>query len=250
MERVNVGGYSTVRASRTELAHEIAEQCRKARNAAEPPRPWLVFSSNGQGIALAGANPDFDTAMDAAEVIHADGMSVVIASRILTRRPIVERSATTDLFHDVAKVAQQQGLRFFILGGSEDMNARAVAQMQELYPNLKIVGRQHGYFGRDQDAEICAQIVKAQTDVLWVGLGKPLQEIWSHRNRDALRGVGCIKTCGGLYAFLTGDAPRAPLWMQKVGLEWAYRFAQEPRRLFKRYLITNALSAWRLLTRT
>jgi N-acetylglucosaminyldiphosphoundecaprenol N-acetyl-beta-D-mannosaminyltransferase len=250
LETVRVGGFDTVRADRTELAKWISAVCLNARSADDKAPPVLVFSSNGQGIALSGRNKAFDEAMACADVIHADGMPVVFASRLLTRTPIRERSATTDLFHDVAKVALRDGLRFYVLGSTDKQNADAVDAMHKLYPGLQIVGRRHGYFSVEEDEEICREIVAAGTDVLWVALGKPKQEIWSLRNRDRLTGVGCIKTCGGLYAFLTGDAPRAPNWMQKLGLEWFYRFAQEPRRLFARYFITNAQSAWRLMTKT
>ncbi|ALV25842.1 WecB/TagA/CpsF family glycosyltransferase [Pannonibacter phragmitetus] len=250
LETVRIGGFDTVTADRTELASWMAAVCAETREGRRQGPPALLFSSNGQGIALSGKNAAFDEAMAAADVIHADGMPVVFASRLLTRTPIRQRSATTDLFHDVAKVALRDGLRFYVLGSTEKQNADAVSAMQRLYPGLQIAGRRHGYFSDEEDEEICREIVAAGTDVLWVALGKPKQEIWSLRNRGRLTGVGCIKTCGGLYAFLTGDAPRAPGWMQNLGLEWFYRFAQEPRRLFARYFITNAQSAWRLMTKT
>lgn len=244
-----VGGLHTVRADRRELAEWISSYCLAARS--NPASfPALVFSSNGQGIALHGQNVAYDSAMAVADVIHADGMSVVFASRLLTNSPIRGRSATTDLFHDVARVAERDGLKFFVLGSTEEQNAAAVAAMKRLYPHVNIVGRRNGYFSEDEEQDICNEIVAAGTDVLWVGLGKPKQEIWSARNRRRLAGVGCVKTCGGLYAFLAGDAPRAPRWMQSAGLEWLYRLAQEPRRLFLRYFITNLQSAWRLLTKT
>lgn len=250
IETVLVGGYQTARASRSELSTWLTRRCLRNIPDRGAMLPALVFSSNGQGVALAGNNTAYDAAMAAADVIHADGMSVVMASRILTPTPIRGRSATTDLFDDIAAEAQTHGLSFFVLGATEDENARAVAAMKRKYPRLRIVGRRNGYFGRDEDASVCAEIVASKADVLWVGLGKPLQEIWSFTNREALRGVGCIKTCGGLYAFLTGDSPRAPEWMQRAGMEWFYRLAREPRRLFRRYLVTNTISTYRLLMRT
>lgn len=242
LETVRVGGFDTVLADRDELAAWIGDMCQSG-----PAVPPIVFSSNGQGIALAGKNPEYDAAMAAADVIHADGMPVVMASKLLTKTPIRGRSATTDLFHDVAKVALERDLSFFVLGSSEEQNLKAVEQMQIMYPGLKVVGRRNGYFSEDENAEVCAEIVASGADVLWVGLGKPKQEAWCHQNREALAGVGCIKTCGGLYAFLAGDAPRAPEWMQRAGLEWFFRFIKDPRRLFKRYLVTNTQSAWRMI---
>jgi exopolysaccharide biosynthesis WecB/TagA/CpsF family protein len=241
LETVRVGGLPTVRADRIELSEWIGNVCQS-----RPALPALVFSSNGQGIALYGQNPDYDAAMDDADVIHADGMPVVMASKWLTKTPIRGRSATTDLFHDVAEVAQNRGLKFFVLGATEKQNESATKQMKALYPGLEIVGRRNGYFSEAETATICAEIVSSGADILWVGLGKPKQEIWSHQNREALAGISVIKTCGGLYAFLSGDAPRAPKWMQKAGLEWLYRLSGNPKRLFKRYLVTNLQAMYRL----
>jgi exopolysaccharide biosynthesis WecB/TagA/CpsF family protein len=248
LETTLVGGLATVCAGRDELAEWIVQYCKAVKDTSKDRLPALVFSSNGQGIALHGQDAEYDAAMAAADVIHADGMSVVFASRFLTNAPIRERSATTDLFHNVARVAERDGLNFFILGSTESQNKLAVAEMKRLYPKLHIVGRRNGFFSEDEDEAVCAEIVAAGTDVLWVGLGKPKQEIWSARNRNRLRGVGCIKTCGGLYAFLSGDSPRAPEWMQNLGLEWVYRTSQDPKRLLWRYVVTNPKSVWKMVT--
>jgi exopolysaccharide biosynthesis WecB/TagA/CpsF family protein len=87
-------------------------------------------------------------------------------------------------------------------------------------------------------------------DVLWLGLGSPLQESFAVRNRLRLKGVGWIRTCGGMLDYYSGRAPRAPLWMQKAGLEWLFRSAQEPQRLGSRYLRTNLPALYHLLTKT
>lgn len=245
LKTVHVGGLPTALADRTELSQWIGDVCQS-----NPALPALVFSSNGQGIALYGQNPAYDAAMNAADVIHADGMPVVLASKWLTKTPIRGRSATTDLFHDVAKVAKKRDLKFFILGAQEEQNKKAVEQMKVLYPEVEIVGRRNGYFSSAENAHVCAEIVASGADVLWVGLGKPKQEIWCHQNREALAGVSVIKTCGGLYAFLAGDAPRAPEWMQKMGLEWLYRLKGDPKRLLKRYLVTNTQAIYRLVRAT
>ncbi|MBV6656324.1 MAG: WecB/TagA/CpsF family glycosyltransferase [Devosiaceae bacterium] len=245
LDRAHVGGFDTVLADRFGLAQWIDEVCVQ-----KPPRPALVFSSNGQGIALAGSNADYDAAMAAADVIHADGMPVVMASKLLTRTPIAGRSATTDLFHDVSRLAQGTGRSYFILGASEAQNRAAVERVREIYPAITIAGRRNGYFSEDESASVCEDIVASGADIVWVGLGKPKQEIWCHANRDRLRGVSVIKTCGGLCAHLAGDEPRAPRWMQKSGVEWLYRLSRDPKRLSKRYLQTNPVAAYRLVRGT
>ncbi len=246
---VRIGGFDTARVTRTELAELMVADCHAAREQAAAWTPKLVFSSNGQGIALAGKDDTFLTTMNEADVIHADGMPVVLASRA-TKRSLPDRIATTDFFHDAARAAEREGLRFFFLGASEPQNAAAVARVREMYPKLEVAGRHHGYFDSDETQAVLQQIVDARTDVLWVALGKPRQERWCVEFRDALAGVGWMKTCGGLYAFLAGDAPRAPRWMQAVGLEWLYRALGDPRRLLWRYLTTNPYAFWRILRHT
>ncbi|MDX2236150.1 MAG: WecB/TagA/CpsF family glycosyltransferase [Hyphomonadaceae bacterium] len=246
---VRVGGFDTIIATRKALAAHMVRDCLAAR--ADPRAlPKLVFSSNGQGIALAGADPAFAAAMAQADMIHADGMPVVHAARLLTRTPLPERIATTDFFHDAAQAACAARLRFFLLGGDALQNERACEAARRLHPGLAIVGNRDGYFPDSETDAVCRQIRDSGADVLWVALGKPKQELWSLAHRDRLRGVGWIKTCGGLYAFLAGDAARAPRWMQRAGLEWAHRMGQEPGRLAGRYLTTNAHALWRLATRT
>lgn len=247
--RVMVGGLPTVSVTRSQLAEMMAEDCLSARNAAEPVSPKLVFSSNGQGVSLAGMDPDFHATMLQAEWIHGDGQSIVIASK-LTEAPLPERIATTDFFHDAAMMAIRHGLSFFIFGGSERQNEAATAAIRALYPDLRIAGRRNGYFKPEEEEAICREIRESGADVLWVGLGKPLQERWSVRNRSRLNGIAWLKTCGGLYAFLSGEAPRAPEWMQHMGLEWLYRTMKDPKRLAWRYLTTNPHSLYRLLAHT
>lgn len=245
---VRVGGLLTASIGRKELAAVMLGDCLAAQ--ADPARlPRVVLSSNGQGIALASKDPTFRNAMAAADIIHADGMPVVFASR-LTRNPLPERIATTDFFHDAAECAEVHGLRFYILGSTEEQNAAAVAAIHRMYPRVKIVGRRDGYFGKEEDEAVCKQIVESGADVLWVALGKPRQEYWALENRERLRGVGWIKTCGGLYAFLAGDVPRAPSWMQRMGLEWLYRLKDDPVRLVGRYLATNPVAMLQLLINT
>ncbi len=249
INRVLVGGLETVSLSRRALAEAMVHDCMTARRAGNDWLPKLVFSSNGQGVALAAEDAAFLKAMATADIIHADGMPVVFASK-LTRHPLPERIATTDFFHDAAEAATEHKLKFFMLGATEAQNEAAVRSISRMYPSLKIVGRRNGYFTEAEDEDVCAEVRASGADVLWVALGKPKQEFWSVRNRHRLAGVGWVKTCGGLYAFLAGDAPRAPQWMQSLGLEWLYRGLQEPRRLGTRYLVTNPYAFYQLVRRT
>src|SRR6185437_14268298 len=120
--RVRVGGVKTARLSRKDLL--------------------------AQTVALAATDRSFREALDEADIVHADGQPIVLASRWLTGTPIPERSATTDFIHDAAQAAEHHGLRFYLLGGTEEVNARCAEILQRRYPRLAIAGRRNGYFAR------------------------------------------------------------------------------------------------------
>jgi N-acetylglucosaminyldiphosphoundecaprenol N-acetyl-beta-D-mannosaminyltransferase len=202
-------------------------------------RPFYSTSANGQVLALCGKDEAFLALMRKADQIHADGMPMVLYSRLFSARPLPERVATTDLVHEVARLSEEAGVSFYFLGASEEVNARAVEAMQNAYPRLVFAGRRDGYFGRAEEDEVVAGINAAKPDILWIGLGVPLEQQFIDRNIDRLTGVGVIKTSGGLFDFLSGKNSRAPAWMQSAGLEWVYRACLEPRRLGMRYLTTN-----------
>jgi N-acetylglucosaminyldiphosphoundecaprenol N-acetyl-beta-D-mannosaminyltransferase len=245
---VIVGGLRIACLSRTQMASLMVTECLAARDMARPV-PKLVFAANGHALSLAAGDAEFRRCHELADLIHADGQPVVFASKALTRTPIPERSATTDFFHDAAMVAHEHRLRFYLLGGKEEANARCAEIMQEKYPGLEIVGRRDGYFTRNEEAHICEDINASKADVVWVGLGIPVEQTFCARNRDRLR-AGWIVTAGGCFNYVSGDYARAPDWMQRTGLEWLHRLWREPRRLFWRYAITNPHALFLLLTRT
>lgn len=249
LRSVTIGGLKTAILTREKLAEIMVADCLEARKAGSAWRPRLVFSSNGQGIALAARDPAFAQVMGEADIVHADGMSVVFASRLLGRDALPERVATTDFIFDACDAAERHGLCFYFLGGREEDNARAVQWVKSRYPRLKVVGRQHGYFSAAEEGRVIEEIAASRPDVLWVGLGKPRQEVFALKLRDRLPGLGWIKTCGGMFDYYSGRAARAPEWMQRNGLEWLFRAVQEPR-LGWRYLTTNLSAAYLLLTKT
>jgi N-acetylglucosaminyldiphosphoundecaprenol N-acetyl-beta-D-mannosaminyltransferase len=244
---VTVGGLKTACLTRDALTRMMVTDCLDAR--ATGAHPKLVFASNGHAIAMAAQDKNFRDVFAQADIIHADGQAAVFASRLLTATPIPERSATTDLIHDAAKAAVEQGLRFFLLGATEEANEKAARILRETYPGLQIVGRRHGYFSLPEEDEVCDEINLTQPDVIWVGLSVPREYEFAVRNRLRLK-AGWLVTCGGCYNFVTGDYVRAPAWMQATGLEWLHRLLREPKRLGWRYAVTNPLAIFLLLTRT
>ena len=137
----------------------------------------------------------------------------------------------------------------YLLGATEEVNARCAEILAKRYPGLEIVGRRNGYFARADEAAVCEAINESGADVVWIGLGVPLEQAFCARNKHCLK-AGWLVTCGGCFNFVTGDYARAPTWMQKAGLEWLFRLAREPRRLFWRYAVSNPRAIYLMLTRT
>ena len=197
---------------------------------------------------MAGRNRRYRAALDRADLIHADGGFVVTASRWLAGAEIAERSATTDLVHDFAEAAAANGLSFYLFGGTEEVNARCAERLHGLYPRLRIAGRRNGYFDGRRTDEIIDKINEVSPDLLWIGLGKPQEQIFAAENAHRIR-AGWVISCGGCFDFIAGNYRRAPLWMQRANLEWLFRAFTE-RRLFWRYLVTSPHAIWLTLTRT
>jgi N-acetylglucosaminyldiphosphoundecaprenol N-acetyl-beta-D-mannosaminyltransferase len=243
-----VGGLPIAVIGRAESARLMLDIALARRNSKEPA---VVFTSaNGHVLSMCARDTRIRNLFLASDLIHADGMPLVFASRLLCTTPLPERVATTDLFHDVAKMAQTRGATFFLLGATSSIIEQAVRRTRALYSGLKIVGYCNGYFDRDQETHVIDAINDARPDILWLGMGAPSEQLFATRNRDRLRNVGIIKTSGGLFDFLAGKNRRAPDWMQAAGLEWAYRIFLEPRRLAARYAMTNPHALFLLLTRT
>jgi exopolysaccharide biosynthesis WecB/TagA/CpsF family protein len=210
-------------------------QRKKASNAA----PKVVTTVNGQVISLAAQDAFYREALLQTDHIAADGMSVVFASHLATETPLPERVATTDWFHAAAKAGSRHGMRFFFLGATKEMNKRAIKRIRKLYPFLQIAGARDGYFDRGKIEHVAMEIAATKPDVLWIGVGNPEQLFLAHRFRTLLPDVTWIRTCGGLFDFLSGMRSRAPKAVQAMGMEWAYRMALEPQRLGWRYATTN-----------
>lgn len=247
--RVCVGGIVLTALSRIEWAEWMRKHC-LANRLSSHDQPMVVFSANGQTIATCHKDKAFHSLITQADAVDVDGQPAVIASKLLTKTPLPERVATTDFFHDAAAMAQENGLNFYFLGATQESLDTAVAEIRKQYPALNIVGFRNGYFSIKDEPSIIDAILASKADVLWIGLGVPKQEEFVIRNRHNLKGIGWVKTCGGLFDHFSPDIKRAPKWMQKCCLEWFFRMLQEPSKFAYRYLTTNFVAAWLLLTKT
>lgn len=239
--KATIGGIDVACISLADLIQLMHREAPKIRRSGGAPK--LVFDCNGHGISLFATSPDFRNAMLRSDLIHADGGIVVGASRLPGITPIPGRSATTDLFIDALESAARSGCRYYLLGGQADVVEACVETVRDTQPGIQIAGHRNGYFTLEDEEAIIADINLADVDVLWVGLGKPKEQTFCTRHRERLK-VGWIVTCGGLFNYITGGYPRAPLWMQRNGLEWLHRMATNPRHLFWRYATTNPHALW------
>jgi N-acetylglucosaminyldiphosphoundecaprenol N-acetyl-beta-D-mannosaminyltransferase len=213
-------------------------------------RPLYLTSANGEVLARCSTEPMTGRLFRAADLINADGQPLVTVSRLRSTTPLPERVATTDLFHVVAQKAQAARLTFYLFGADEEENAAAVANVRKMYPDLRIVGRSHGYLRGNALRDKVDEINALAPDYLWVALGVPYEQAFVEEFTSHLTNVGVIKTSGGLFNFLSGSRARAPRWMQCIGLEWVWRIWLEPRRLFWRYLTTNPRALYLLFNKS
>lgn len=172
------------------------------------------------------------------DLILADGMPIVWISKLL-RAPLKQRIAGCDLFQKLVEHGQNGKYRFFLLGATEEVVLKVKEVFTSRYPKSQIVGYRNGYFSEAEEPEIAEMINQSKANVLFLGFSSPKKENYVLRNKASFTNVRFIQGVGGSFDIVAGITKRAPRWMQNTGLEWFYRFLQEPRRMFKRYLFTN-----------
>src|SRR5262249_35262457 len=172
----------------------------------------------------------------------AEGVSVVGALRA-SGQPVPERVPGVDLMARLLAAASEHRLRVYFLGAKHDVVTELVKRSQAQYPGLEIAGFRDGYFGPDDHAGIVEEIRSSAADMLFCGMPSAFKETWCERRRGRLD-VPVIIGVGGSFDVLAGFIKRAPRWLQVLGLEWSWRLAMEPRKLWKRYLTTNSEFIW------
>jgi len=173
------------------------------------------------------------------DLINADGQAVVWASKALGQ-PLKERVAGIDLMMNLVESAFKNHYKIFFFGAKEEVVKTVIDIYANKYsPNI-IAGYRNGYFKKDEEKDIANQISKSGADILFVAISSPTKENFLYENKELLSNVSFIMGVGGSFDVVAGKVKRAPIWMQQSGLEWFYRFIQEPKRMWKRYLIGNS----------
>jgi poly-beta-1,6-N-acetyl-D-glucosamine synthase len=208
-----------------------------------PRVPRTVVTANAALLCMMRRDRELDAACRGADLIVPDGMSVVWTSR-LAGSPFPERVAGVDLMSQLLQAASACGLSAYFLGSRPEVVAELVRQCATRFPGLTVAGSHHGYFGPAEHGRIVAEVRDSGAHLLFVGMPSPFKETWCERYRRELN-VPVIMGVGGSFDVLAGFVPRAPRRAQAMGLEWLWRLAMEPRKMWRRYLTTNLEYAWR-----
>jgi N-acetylglucosaminyldiphosphoundecaprenol N-acetyl-beta-D-mannosaminyltransferase len=207
------------------------------------PRQHVVV--NALKFAMMNGDPELKKIVNACDMISADGLPVVWASRIFSQ-PLPERVAGVDLFQNLVRSCSQKGYHPFFFGAREKITIKTVKNLKEKYPSLKVAGYRNGYFTKEQEPEVAEMIRNSRADMLFVGISSPTKEIFLNKWMEYMQIPFCMGV-GGSFDIIAGKTKRAPVWMQEAGLEWFYRVLQEPRRMWKRYATTNSIFVWMVL---
>lgn len=195
----------------------------------EEDRPHMIFTPNSEIVMAAHRDAAFREILNAADMLTADGIGVVHASKIVGD-PLSERVAGFDLATALLPRLAQAGRSIYFFGCKPGVAEQAQANLQERFPGLRVVGTQNGYFDAQREKEIIADIQAKQPDVLLVCLGAPKQEKWIYEHRGEL-GARVLMGLGGALDVWAGVVERAPEKYQRMGLEWLYRLAKQPSRI-------------------
>ncbi|MBE7421036.1 MAG: UDP-N-acetyl-D-mannosaminuronic acid transferase [Bacteroidia bacterium] len=200
---------------------------------------------NVDKLVKASRDPALRQIINDCALINVDGMPVVWASRLLGKG-LKERVAGVDLFEALVKRSAEKGWRVFFLGAREEVVSGVKALYENKYPGLIVAGYRNGYWSAEEEIQVVEQIKAARADLLFVAISSPKKEQFLGRYQAEMK-IPFAMGVGGTFDVAVGKVKRAPLWMQQCGLEWFYRFMQEPRRMFKRYFVDDMAFFWLLI---
>ncbi len=229
-QRIEIMGCMIDNLSMEETLQTIEEFIRSGQ-----PHQHVVV--NVDKLVKASRDQELRQIINDCALVNVDGMPVVWASRLLGK-PLKERVAGVDLFESLMRRSAEKGWRVFLLGAREEVISGVKKIYQQKYPGLIVAGYRNGYWKPEEEAGVVEQIRSAKADLLFVAISSPKKEQFLGRYQAEMK-IPFAMGVGGTFDVAVGKVKRAPMWMQKVGLEWFYRFLQEPRRMFRRYFIED-----------
>lgn len=193
---------------------------------------------NAGKVVLMQKDPELFSSVVSCDIINADGQSIIWAARFLGKK-IPERVAGVDLMQKLVKLAYEKKYKCFFFGAKEEVVKRVADFYSQKYGPEILAGYRNGYFTKAEGPVIARQIADTGAQLLFVAITSPKKENFLFDNKDVLKGVNFTMGVGGTFDVIAGVTKRAPDWMQKIGMEWFYRFLQEPGRMWRRYLVGN-----------
>ena len=206
-----------------------------------------VMYVNAHVLNQSREDPGLREALEGADLVYCDGYGVRLAAKALSAE-IPHRMTGADWIWDLAALCEQQDRSVYLLGCDPGVAAQAGQRLRRAHPKLRVVGTHHGYFdiGSGHDERVIEDINTRKPDILLVGMGTPKQEIWAQRTVHRLN-CDVLWSVGALFDFVSGRVPRAPASLSDNGLEWIFRLAIEPKRMWRRYLVGNPVFLHRVM---
>jgi N-acetylglucosaminyldiphosphoundecaprenol N-acetyl-beta-D-mannosaminyltransferase len=237
-DRIDFLGIPIDNLTMDEAIEQILQRARR-------PTPSQLCFVNADCVNISYRDADYSGLLQSSDMVLADGIGVKLAGRILNTN-IRQNVNGTDLFPLLCAEMEKQGHSLYLLGGKPGVAADVAAWVAGKYPALPLRGHRNGFFKPGETAEVLQGIRDSGAEILLVALGAPRQDKWI---REHLQETGARLSMGvgGLFDFYSGRIPRAPVWVREIGMEWFYRFVQEPGRMWRRYFVGNALFLWRVV---
>src|SRR5436305_1441493 len=223
-----------------------ADLLRRILGYAERSEHRRVAYVNAHVLNQSFSDPSLRAALQRADLVYCDGYGVRLAAKAIGLE-VPHRMTGADWIWGVAALCEATGRSIYLLGSNPGASREAAACLKRWYPRLDVRGTHHGYFeiGTPHSERVIEHIAEHNPDVLLVGMGTPLQELWVDHYFERLD-ARVVWTVGALFDYVSGRVPRAPHWMADHGLEWIFRLAIEPRRMWRRYLLGNPVFLWRV----
>ena len=198
---------------------------------------------NAGKIVAMQTNKELQKSVIEADIINVDGQAIVWAANLLGHK-LPERVSGIDLMEGLVKRSFEKGYKCYFLGATEEVVTKLVNIYKDQYSKDILAGYRNGYFNKGEEESIAHQISESGANILFVAITSPEKEIFLNTYKKQLQNVNFIMGVGGSFDVISGKVKRAPLWMQSIGLEWLYRVIQEPKRMWKRYLVGNTKFIW------
>jgi N-acetylglucosaminyldiphosphoundecaprenol N-acetyl-beta-D-mannosaminyltransferase len=230
-----------------DLGHP-AEMLRRITNwVGDEGRARRVMYVNAHVLNQSAEIPELRDALETADLVYCDGYGVRLAAKALDVE-IPHRMTGADWVWGLAALAEDQQRSVYLLGSDPGVAAEAAKHLKRWYPRLLVAGTHHGYFepGSAHDDRVVEDINARRPDIVLVGMGTPKQELWVQHNATRVR-ADVLWTVGALFDYVSGRVPRAPAWLADNGLEWIFRLAIEPQRMWRRYLLGNPVFISRVM---